>query len=40
MLMKKIEKTKKKSIVLKVQNVKVTTKIDKVGGGKDGKNRT
>ena len=36
---KKNEK-KKKSIVLEVQNVKGTLKIDTVGGKKNGKDRT
>lgn len=31
---------KQKSIVLKVQNVKATMKIDKVGGEKNGQDRT
>ena len=37
MLNKKREQKKKKAIILKVQNVKGTIKIDNIGGQKDGK---
>lgn len=37
MLDKKKEQKKKKSVVLKVQNVKGTIKLSNVGGQKDGK---
>lgn len=38
--MKPDKETKKKSVVLEVQNVKGTLKIDSVGGKKNGKERT
>ena len=34
------KKEKSKSIILQVQNVKGTIKIDTVGGGNDGKKRS
>ena len=38
--MEKKEEKKKKSIVLEVQSVKGTIKLDAVGGQKNGKDRT
>ncbi len=38
--MKEKKEQKKKSIVLKVQNVKGTIKIDNIGGQKNGKKRS
>ncbi len=40
MLNKKKERTKKKSIVLEIQNVKGTIKLSNVGGQKNGKKRS